>query len=171
MLTPATPPGSLVPRPPHALALDHGSTAHLIDKVRTAYFEPQDRAGLVTLLASVASAMSTSLALAISLTPGTFLGLLRSDFAWYFHNVSQWLWALPIVFGLASARRMPQWLAWFSIGLAVIYYGWDWLPIPPQLPPLLHSASTLVKAGYILVIALTAVPILLRGLLRRENAP
>jgi hypothetical protein len=65
---------------------------------------------------------------------------------------------------------MPRWLAWFTIGLAVVYYGWDWLPIPPHLPPLFHSSSTIVKAIYIIVIGLTAVPILLRRLFRRGNA-
>src|SRR5512143_3806279 len=85
-LTPATPPGSpAVHDPPASSSLRRTTAAAFLDDVRRAYLEPQDGPGLATLLASVASAASTSLALAISLSTRTFLGLLRSDFAWYFH--------------------------------------------------------------------------------------
>jgi len=170
-LTPSTPPGSpALARPTQQLPVSRLGLAGVFREVRQAYLETQDRPGTATLIASIAAACSAGLALAISLDPQTFLGLIRSGFLWYFAQVSNWLWALPIVFGFASERRMPRWLAWFNVGAALVFYGWDWLPIPRDLAPMFQSGNLLVKVAYIVTVAVTAVPILWRMVVRRGNA-
>ena len=170
-LTPSTPPGSpALDRPTNRLPGSQLGFSGLLHEVRQAYLETQDRPGTATLVASVAAACSAGLALAISLNPQSFLGLIRSGFLWYFGKVSNWLWAFPIVFGFASERRMPRWLAWFNVGVALVFYGWDWLPIPRDLPPMFQSGNLLVKVAYIATVAVTAVPILWRRVVQWGNA-
>jgi len=158
---PSTPPGSpAIGRPPSPLATFPG--LGILARATHAWLEPQDRPGAATLAAYVVSGVSAALALGLPLALVPFDATVWTALSWILHRVNGPLWALPIVFGLASSKRLPRFLAWLSIGLVVVYYGWYWLPVT-------SSPSTVVKALYIASAGMVALPALLRHLLRRRH--
>jgi len=117
--------------------------------VTALWFEPQDRMGAGALSAYLVSAASATVALALSAGVLPYEAQTWSAAAWYFHRFGNVLWALPIALGFASKRQLPRLLAGFSIALAGIFYGWEWLPFT-------SSPSTPIKLTY-LVSALAVV--------------
>jgi len=151
----STPPGTPIISTTDPVPSRVGGVSVTLDEIRQGWLESQDRSGKAALSAYVLSGVSTSLALALSLGLVPFHVGLWNAGSWFLHHFSSWLWALPIVLGFTSARRIPRFLAWFSLGLAVLYYGWHWLPIT-------QSPSTPVKLLYIASAAVIAAPALLR---------
>ena len=163
-LIPSTPPGTPVAATGTPAPGPFQGCLGAITEVRQVWLERQDRPGMAALATYALAAASTSMALALSLGWVPFHVGLWNAASWFLHHFSNWLWALPIVLGFASVRRLPRFLAWFSLSLAVLYYGWHWLPIT-------QTPSTPVKLAYIASAVVIAVPALIRQCLpgRRDG--
>ncbi len=132
-------------------------------RVAALWFEHQDWSGTATLTTYLLSASSTLVALAFTADLVPFDAQIWSAVTWFVHRFANLLWALPIALGLASGRRLPRLLAGFSIALAAVYYGWDWLPFG-------FSPSTPIKVAYILSAAVIVLPAWVWQLCRRRQS-
>ena len=126
------------------------------------WLERQDPAGTATLATYLVSAASAAAALAYSTFALYRLPGFREGAAWWFQHFSNALWAAPIALGFASRRPLPRLLAGLSVGFAVIFYGWDWLPFDGR-------ANVLIKATYIASALVLALPPLLQQFWRRGH--
>lgn len=109
-------------------------------------------------LSAVSTAVALALSLGISPVPMHQLSLLF----WAMHRFNPVLFILPIAFGYSSSRSLPRVVAVFSIILTTLYYTWQWFPWA-------HSQSTPVKAAYIVGALVLALPALMHHIIRGSS--
>jgi hypothetical protein len=98
--------------------------------IQRVYAEPLDKPGVVATATFAASAISSALAVAVNYTHVLSIPLMRQIIPFWYHYGGRWLWALPIIFGLASKRTLPRVMAGVGIATMGLWGAWSLLPMP-----------------------------------------